>query len=83
MGYLVTGKSAFFQTPLLLGTMEKTAPVSLKHQFCQRKKSSTGGGVILYSTHTACFLHLVTSSSCRIYYVTFGKKVIANVTWKN
>ena len=55
MGYLVTGKSAFFQTPLLLGTMEKTAPVSLEHQFCQRKKSSTGGGVILYSTHAACF----------------------------
>ena len=45
MGYLVTGKSAFFQTPLLLGTMKKTAPVSLEHQFCQRKKSSTGGTV--------------------------------------
>ena len=71
MGCLVTGKSAFFQTPLLLGTMEKTAPVSLEHQFCQRKKSSTGGGVILCSTHAACFLRLVTSFSRRIYYVTF------------
>ena len=78
MGYLVTGKSAFFQTPLLLGTMEKTAPFSLEHQFYQRRKSSAVGGVLLYSTHGACFLHLVTSSSCRIYYVTFGKKVIAN-----
>ena len=37
MGYLVTGKSDFFQTPLLLGTMEKTAPGSLEHQSCQRK----------------------------------------------
>ena len=79
MGYLVIGKSAFFQTPLLLGTMEQTAPVSLEHQFCRRQKSSTGGVVILYSTHAACFLRLVTSSLCRIYYVTFGKKVIANV----
>ena len=35
------------------------------------KKSSTGGGVILYSTHAACFLRLVTSFSRRIYYVTF------------
>ena len=76
MGYLVTGKSGFSQTPLLLGTMEKTAPVSLEHQFCQRKKSRNG--VVLCSTHAACFSPLVTSSSCQICYVTFGKKVIAN-----
>ena len=65
----------------LLGTMEKTAPVSLEHQFYQRRKSSTGGGVILYSTHAACFfLHLVTSSSCRIYHVTFAITFFPNVT---
>ena len=54
MGYLVTGKSAFFQTSPLFGTMGKTAPVLLEQHICQRKKSSTGG-VVLYSTHAACF----------------------------
>ena len=37
MGYLVTGKSGFFQTPLLLGTMENTTPESLEQQFVNEK----------------------------------------------
>ena len=71
MGYLVTGKSASFQTPLLLGSMEKTAPVSLEHQFCQRKKSSTGGEIVLYSTHAACFFTFG--------YVIFMSNLLRNV----
>ena len=51
--------------------MEKTAPVLLEHQFCQQKKSSTGGGVILYSTHAACFF--------TVGYVIFVSNLLRNV----
>ena len=56
--------------------MEETAPVSLEHQFYQRRKSSTGGGVILYSTHAACF-------SFTFGYVIFVSNLLRNVWEKS
>ena len=72
MGYLVTGISAFFQTLMAVACHNRKDRSSFVNE-----KSLVPVELFLLDTR-CCFLRLVTSSSCRIYYVTFGKKGIAN-----